>query len=102
MADPLARVAALLARAADAGSSEEEARTAAVQAARLMRAHGLRVVAADGRASGERPTVVTPDRVDRAIDIAEDLVDVGAGFLEELRRAARGAPPRRRRVGPRR
>jgi hypothetical protein len=91
-ADPLARVVALLARAGDAASSEEEARTAAVTAARLIREHRFRVVAADGRAAGESPPIVTPERVDRAMDIVEDLADLFKGASDALK------PRRRRRI----
>lgn len=43
MADPLERVRALLARAADEAATEEESRTSAVLAARLMKKHGFKV-----------------------------------------------------------
>jgi hypothetical protein len=49
MTTAIDRVEQLLALAANEGASEEEARTAAVQAARLIRRHGLRVVDHDAR-----------------------------------------------------
>ena len=96
--DPVQRAAALLARATDPAASEEEARTCAVTAARLMRKHGLCLVAMNAQGTpGDPVRIVTPERVDRWTEIAEDIVELAADFWLRVRPPA---PRRRRRVIP--
>lgn len=57
MANVIQRIEALLARAGDAGASEEEARTSAVIAARLIKKHGVQMKG--GGLDGEAPGLAT-------------------------------------------
>ncbi len=76
MAKPeiIKRVNDLLARAADAGASEEERRTCAAIAARLIREHGISVGAAEAHDVEASPPGAT--RVHAVIDHARSVVDI--------------------------
>lgn len=62
MADPTRRVQQLLALATDPAASEEEARTAALQAARSIRAHGLHVTSAEEEWEAQQQVSCYPSR----------------------------------------
>jgi hypothetical protein len=103
-------VHALLAKAVDPAASEHEARTSAMLAAKLIARHRFAVVL-EGKAAPAPPLehapIVTPERVDRWTELAEDAIDTldhGFTTFREFVRSVQGPGPstrRRRRMHPR-
>ncbi len=70
----VAKVRALLARAADAGASEEERRTSAVIAAKLMREHGIAVGEPAPPPMDARPLRAAVPEVPRMLSTVVDIL----------------------------
>jgi hypothetical protein len=69
MADDTELVEKLLRLATDMGASEEEARTAALQAARVIKKKGLQVVPAGGRPPRSAPREYAPAQRERLLGV---------------------------------
>lgn len=108
----LARINALLARAADAGATEEERRTSAVIAARLMKEHGFTIGggAPEPQAAEQRIEVGVPDRfravlvsvsndprVQAAFDVmSAELSELARGWVRSMAAPSRAVAVRRK------
>jgi len=84
-AEVLKRIEDLLARASDAGATEEERRTSAVIAAKMMREHGITLGVASAPSSP--PLEVHHARVQVVIDGARSVVEVAAAGRDGLTKA---------------
>jgi len=106
----LARINALLARAADAGATEEERRTSAVIAARLMKEHGVTIggvapepIAAErtDRFRAALASVSNDPRVQAAFDaMSAELSDLARGWVRSMSAPSRAAVAVRRKPAP--